>query len=321
VRTATTPPRVLVLGGTGLIGSEVARAYLAAGWPVTVLARRPPAGVLVSWLRQANVVVGSAEDPAVLAAALVGVGHVVHALSAPPPARSSLDPLAHHAAVLPALTALLDALAERPGVGLTFISSGGAVYGSGCPLPVAEDAPCHPVSAYGVAKLTAEHTIATYSRVHSIAARVLRTANVYGPLQRPGTGQGVVASLLDAARTGTPVPLFGQGAAVRDYVEVSDVAGAVVALTALEGGPDVLNVGSGVGHSVREVLDIVERTTGSTLSVDWAPARRSDVDAIYLDTSRLAALIDWHPTPLAAGVAATWASWSDPAVLGVELSA
>jgi UDP-glucose 4-epimerase len=317
----TTRSRILVLGGTGLIGTQVARAFLEAGSPVTVLARRPPTGVRATWLAGSDLVVGRADDPEVLARALGGAGHVVHALGAPPPARANDDPLAHQVAVLPALIAVLDALAERPGIGLTFLSSGGAVYGSGCPLPAVEDSVCRPVSAYGVAKLTAEHTIGMYVRVHGIPARVLRTANVYGPLQRAGTGQGLVASLLAAALTGSPVPVFGDGSAVRDYVEVSDVARAVVALSAVAGGPAVVNVGSGVGHSVNDVLALVERTTGSTLAVEWGRARPSDVDAIYLDTSRLAGLIDWRPTALADGVAATWDSWPAPGPLDVEQSA
>lgn len=301
-------PRVLVLGGTGLLGAEVARTLLAEGTPVTVVARQAPTGVRADWLAPAEVVLGPADDPSVLAKALEGVGHVVHALGALPPARTDRHPLEHQAVVVPTLLGVLDALVERPGVGITYLSSGGAVYGSGCRLPVTEDSPCHPVSAYGVTKLTAEHFVGMYATVHGIPARVLRVANAYGPLQAAGTGQGVVAAFVEAALAGEPVRVFGDGSVVRDYVEVSDVARAVSRLLARGDGPLVVNVGTGVGHSVRQVVGVVEDATGRRLEVEWAPTRRTDVDAIYLDTTRLASLIEWAPTPLAEGVAAVVAT-------------
>jgi UDP-glucose 4-epimerase len=301
--------RVLVLGGTGLSGAAIARAYLAVGVPVTLVARTLPSGPEWGWLDGVEFVVGPAEEPAVLEVALEGVDHVVHALGAPPPAAMVDDPLEHHRLVVAPLVGLLDLVRKRPGVGLTYLSSGGAVYGNPAILPVPETHACHPLSAYGVTKLAAEATIGMYAHRHGVHAWVLRVANVYGPEQRPWTGQGAVATFLDAARTGRPITLYGGGTAVRDYIEVSDLAAATVALSERRDGYGVVNVGSGTGHSTREVMEIVQATTGHRLAVEWEPARGTDVDAVYLDTSRLESLMKWEPVGLEAGVAAMWDSW------------
>jgi UDP-glucose 4-epimerase len=301
--------RVLVLGGTGLLGAEIARAYIADGTPVTVLARHRPTGERAVWLRSAKQILGTAEDPAVLSEALEDAGHVVHALGSPPPGATAAEPLAQHVSVVPTLLGVLDALRVRPGVSLTYLSSGGAVYGNDCPLPASEDSACHPVSAYGVTKLTAEHFIEVYAGLHGTPARILRVANAYGPQQSPDTGQGVVATFLNAALTGESVRVYGDGSNVRDYVEASDVASAVVRLSGHADGVRVVNVGSGTGHSISQVLEIVEATTGRRLPVEWAASRQTDVSAVYVDTSRLRQLIEWHPMPLAEGVAAMWAAW------------
>jgi UDP-glucose 4-epimerase len=93
---------------------------------------------------------------------------------------------------------------------------------------------------------------------------------------------------------------------VRDFVHVADVAKAVVALRPRRSEPQVVNVGSGLGHSVAQVLSMVEAVTGSELHVQWLPRRPSDVHAIVLDISRLRRLMTWQPRTLEEGIAQTW---------------
>jgi UDP-glucose 4-epimerase len=303
--------RVTVLGGTGLVGATVARGFLDAGWAVTVLARHEPDARCTATLDGAVVMVGDALAPPVLRDALEGADHVVDALGAPHPAASAEAPVAQSDAELPSVLGILGELRRRPGVSLTYFSSGGAIYGNAESLPVNEDVECRPISPYGVTKLAAEHHLLTASRGDAVPVRILRVANAYGPLQRPRTGQGLVAALLHAAATSSPVELFGDGSTLRDYVDVRDVAQATVQLADRDGRELVVNVGTGVGHRVDDVLAIAESVTGMKIDVHRLEARPTDVRAVVLDVERLSSLVPWRPRTLEAGVADVWAHWAD----------
>lgn len=298
---------VLVLGGTGLLGSAVVRELVDAGHRVRAVARNEPSSWRLDQIAGAELVVGDAVSPLVLHDAMDGVEHVVDALGAPHPAASANAPVAQFGAELPGLLGVLDELKSRPGVGLTYLSSGGAIYGNPATLPVPEDAACHPLSPYGITKLAAERYVLIAVR-QGLDARILRVANAYGCFQRPRTGQGLVAALLHAASSEEPVELFGDGTQVRDYVDVRDVASAVVALLDA-GGDAVLNVGSGTGHRVADVVALVEAATGLRVPVRRLPSRPTDVREIVLDTTRLSELVPWRPRPLEVGLPEMWATW------------
>lgn len=302
--------RVLVLGGTGFLGTQIARAFRRSGCSVVVVTRSAP--VHREHDDPTEYIVGDALDEDVLARALMGVGHVVHALGGLSPVEAQGDTGEALARTVRSLAVLLDQLRRRPGVGLTYLSSGGAVYGNADSLPVSESQVCSPISAYGILKLTAEHYVSMYADVHGVPARVLRIANAYGPGQSAAKGQGLIAALLDAASTSSPIRIFGNGQTIRDYVHVRDVADAVVALSRRSDGPRVVNIGSGVGHSVNDVLAIVDAVTGTAQTITWEHARGFDVGKIYLDVSVLRSLVPWSPVRLRDGIAEAWQEWRRP---------
>jgi UDP-glucose 4-epimerase len=304
---ATQGRRIVVLGGTGLLGAEIARCSLELDDAVTILSRRAPDEATSAMLAGARILTGDATDAASLSLALKGATHVVFALGAPTPAASDAERSAE-LLVLDAVLATLDVDGE---VRLTYLSSGGAVYGDAPSLPVDEDAACSPRSPYAETKLAAEQKVCA-AAARGAAARVLRVGNVYGARQRHDRGQGLVATMLHAEATGAPVVVFGTGDAVRDYVDVRDVAEAVVALQDLGGAP-VLNVGTGVGHSIYDVHKIVETVTGGSVALRHETERATDVRAVVLDCTRLRNLIDWQPRSLETGVADAFQAMRAPA--------
>ncbi len=295
--------RILVIG-CGFIGSHVVEELAATNRAPRVLTRHEPTAVS-HLIGDGDLLLGSAEDDRLLAQALEGVGDVVYSAGGLLPAASERDPRRDAALTLGPVRAVLAALRERPGVGLTYLSSGGTVYGDPATVPVAEDAPTNPAGAYGQLHLEAEEWVLAHAAHFATPVRILRCATVYGEHQAPGRGQGAVVTFLDRIERGEEVEIFGEGDTVRDYVYAGDVAGAIGDLVGVEGGPQVLNVGSGQGTALNDLLELAEREVGEEARVDRKEARGFEVRQIVLDIGRLRELIAFDPTPLEQGIART----------------
>jgi UDP-glucose 4-epimerase len=302
-----------VLGG-GFLGTAIAAGLVERGGEVIVVTRSAPAPASLARMSGARVVVADAESFDVIDGLARQVDHIVFALGGSSPAGSADDPVPdHHApAQLERVLAELKAV-RRSRVGFTFISSGGTVYGngSGPGASMSESAPTRPISFYGITKVECEEIVERYTKHGVIDGRVLRVGNAYGPGQSARSPQGLVAHLFHAAVSGETITLYGASSAVRDYIYIDDVSNAVADLLCVEHAPRILNVGSGIGHSVEEVVRAVEHVTGLPIPTEHLPARRFDVRAVTLDVSQLRALVPFEPRSLVAGLAATWQQMSE----------
>jgi UDP-glucose 4-epimerase len=297
---ATTKRRLVI--GCGFIGERFACELARRGEDTVVLTRSEPGAEKRTALGDAEVIVADAASP-LLGSAMRGVGHVIYAAGGLMPAESEQDPALDAALTLDPLRSVLDELAARASVTLTYISSGGTVYGRPRYLPVDEDHPTEPISAYGVNKLACERLVVAQAQRHRIDARILRCSNVYGETQPADRGQGAIATFIDHLRRSEPILLYGDGEVVRDYVHVSDVVNAALALIERPfEATTVLNVGSGVGHSLAEVIGSINEISDRSLEVERLPARAFDVREIVLDVSRLKGLIPFDPMPLEEGI-------------------
>jgi UDP-glucose 4-epimerase len=297
------PGRILVIG-CGFIGSNIVEELVAAGRPPAVLTRSKPAAEVAARIPAADLIVGDATDPETVERALEGVGHVIFSAGGLLPAASEENPEEDARLTLGPVRTVLERLRERPGVGLTYLSSGGTVYGEPQQIPVPEDAPTEAFGAYGRLHLRCEAEVLAASREHGLPARILRCATVYGEHQHPDRGQGAVVTFLHRTERGEAIDLYGGGATIRDYVYVGDVARATIALIEA-GGPAVLNVGSGTGTSLLELLRAVERQLGREAQVLEHEQRGFEVGQIVLDTTLLHQTVELQITDLAAGIART----------------
>lgn len=296
--------RTLVIG-CGFIGSNVATQIASGDKPPVVLTRSRPSDEVVAAVGEANIHLGDAADVATVESLLEGIEHVAFCAGGLLPSASEEDPERDRELTLKPVRAVIEALRSHPEVTLTYLSSGGTVYGDPARLPAAEDDPTVPVSSYGELHLACEREIERARREDGLDTRILRCATVYGEQQWPDRGQGAIVTFLHRISHGEPIHLYGGGTTIRDYIYVGDVARAMIALMSHPGGPAVINVGSGEGTSLLEVLRLVEAQVGRAAEIVQHEERNFDVHQIVLDTTRLHKTVGLEITPLAEGVERT----------------
>jgi UDP-glucose 4-epimerase len=302
---------VLVTGGAGYIGSHTLRALTARGRSAVVLDDLS-AGHAEAVL-DAPLVEGSVQDRD-LVRRLVDeheVDAVIH-FAALKAAGESMEQAARYLSANTGGTlALLETLVEA-GVRRFVFSSTAAVYGEPQRLPVDEDHPTNPTNPYGESKLLVERSLAWLDRCHGFRSVALRYFNAAGASSDGVIGEDFSVTLnlvpvlmksmlrkrptLEVYGTDYPTP---DGTAIRDYVHVEDLAEAhVLALDHLERGgtSEIVNLGTGLGSSVLEVIAAAERASGGEVPREYRPRRPGDPARLVADNTKAAAVLGWRPT-------------------------
>lgn len=301
--------RCLVLGGVGFLGSHLVQLLVKERFTVRVFdlpgqaARR-----LGSVLEYIDLVEGDFRRGQELAAAVEGCETVFHLVGTTVPSSSNRDPVYDVESNVAGTLRLLENCVDKKVKQVIFSSSGGTVYGSVQSWPVSETYLTEPCSSYGITKLACEKYLALFHRLHGLDYAVLRVSNVYGPGGPVKGEQGVVGAFLARMKRDEAIPLWGDGAVVRDYVYVQDVARAFRAALQQRSSFRVFNIGTGVGTSLKELIAKMEQITGRRARIEAKPARPVDVPVNVLDISRAHQHLDWKPTmSLEEGLARTWA--------------
>jgi UDP-glucose 4-epimerase len=300
--------KALVLGGAGFIGSHVAEQLLARGHEVSVFARpnvdRRNLAAVASRLRFIAGDFLNAED---VRKAVRGADVVVHLVGSTLPGTSLLNPVYDLQTNVAASVGLLEACVDAQVRRIVYVSSGGTVYGIPRQDFIAEDHPLDPINPYGLSKLAVEKYCGVFRHQFGLDSAILRLSNPYGRRQREGSGQGVVGAWMARMRRGEPIELWGDGSVVRDYLAVEDAAKAIVLAAEAPTLPAVLNVGSGEGTSLSELLTRVEACAGRAADVVRRDARRVDVPRNVLDVALAARSLAWRAEiPLEQGLRAMW---------------
>lgn len=326
------PLRVLVTGGSGYIGIHTVRALLDRGDDVVILDRQAPPGTAP--VSNALTVVGDVADADLVDAVISrnGIDGVIHLAAYKSVEESWRKPHDYFANNAGATFTLLDVLARRRVKSIVF-SSTCAVYGMPDSLPVTEATPTRPENPYGASKLMAEDAIRWFDAATGLRHMTLRYFNAAGAALDGRTGEdwsdatNLLPIVMKAASgVGEPVRIFGtdyptsDGTAVRDYVHVVDLAQAhLLALDLLRTGHPsvVMNVGTGRGTTVRDVIATVERATGLTVPTVEGSRRAGDAAAIWADTSRSRQVLRWRPRHDLESIVRSawqWHSREDPTV-------
>jgi UDP-glucose 4-epimerase len=169
------------------------------------------------------------------------------------------------------------------------------VYGVAQAIPIQEDHPTEPINSYGICKLAIEKYLQLYWRLYGVEYRILRIANAYGERQPVGGPQGVIGAFLQEALEGKALTVWGDGSVVRDYVYAGDVARAMTAAAVYTGAARVFNIGAGEGHSINEVIAVIQAIVRQPLQIQFTAGRPFDVPINVLDISRAKEHLQWHP--------------------------
>lgn len=295
---------ILVLGGTGFIGSHLVDALLAAGEQVRVLSRKPEP--YRSPLPQVDYRFGDFLDASFLAQSLEGVDTVIHALSTTVPSTSNKNPREDIHSNLEGTVGLLDAMTKQGITRVIFLSSGGTVYGNTTVSPLPENSPLHPLSSYGIVKMAIEQYLFLYQHLHGLCPLILRPSNIYGPRHGHIGVQGIISTFLAAMKKGDPLKVWGDGSIVRDYLYIDDfVQLCIKVLRSQETG--IFNVGAGAGFSIRDIIECVSKVTGKIPRVEFNPGRPFDIAKVILDISKSKKVFNWSPAiTLEEGIRRTW---------------
>jgi UDP-glucose 4-epimerase len=293
---------VIVTGGAGFIGSHLTEGLAARGENVVVLddlssgkRENVPGGI--------ELVERDIRDGMDDVFARVQPTVCFH-LAAQMDVRVSVARPDHDAAINVLGTVKVLEAALEQGTKVVFSSTGGAIYGE-CDGPAPESAPRLPIAPYGASKLAGEEYLATFNRLHGTGHVSLRYGNVYGPRQDPHGEAGVVAIFFNRLREGERPKVFGDGSQSRDYIYVEDVVRATLAASERDGG--VYNVGTGRATSVVELLELCQRTAGTSLEPEFAPPRPGELQRSVLDPSLAVDELAWRPErSLDDGLRETW---------------
>ena len=300
---------MLVTGGAGYIGSHSVKALRRAGYRAIVFDNL--SGGHREAALDAPLIEGDTRDVDAVRAAIRGNGvtAVMHFAASIVVADSVRDPAGYYRNNVAGTLATLEAMAAE-GCRLFVFSSTCAVYGEASEMPIRETHPLLPVSAYGQTKLAIEQALPHFERAYGIRAVCLRYFNAAGADPEGELGEDhvpevhVIPRAFDAATGGPPFEIFGDnyptpdGTCLRDYVHVSDLADAHLgALQRLRDGGEsaTYNVGTERPSSVHDVLNAVERVSGTAVPRHVSPRRAGDPAVLYASAARIRGELGWVP--------------------------
>ena len=276
---------VLLLGGNGFLGRNLAEgmqqqssAFKVFVYDITMPSKE---------IEGVKYFSGSIEDYSQIAHIMDEnyINVLIHMVSTIVPG-STLEQYINNCKLVQLSTIPLMDYCATHSVELVFLSSGGTVYGIKGGL-VSEIEPTAPISYYGLSKVQIEDLINFYHRRYNLNYLILRPSNPYGPGQDLYGRQGLIAVILGKLLNNEHITVFGDGSVVRDYIYIDDFVYYVIELIKKDILNETINIGSGDGASINQIIKIVKENVKCGVEVDYIEARKDDVPKLVLDTTRL----------------------------------
>lgn len=296
----------LLIGGAGFIGSNLIREFsLREGYEINVL---EPEFASISRIEALPVKLfrGNLSNIDLLESVLMSekIDTVIHLVSTIIPGSSYDDYEREFTNVIFPSIRLMEICCRR-NVKFVYFSSGGTIYGDrkGKVIPFVETDAMAPISYYGWSKQMMENSILYMNRTKGLRYLILRPSNPYGHGQNLHGKQGFIAVALGKILAGEPITVWGDGSSIRDYIYIEDLCKAVVDLLGNKDAVNVtINIGSSIGYSVNQILDVIKKCVSEPVEVEYVAPRQADVSSMVLDTRKLRDFISFNPISIEQGI-------------------
>lgn len=301
--------RLLILGGSGFIGSNLIGTLIERGHSITNFDRPGTSPSQFYAYPTYRFVPGYLSDNSHLRNVFNQEPYdcIVHLVSSLIPS-SGYDEFFNDRDVN--LTAGYEVVKNMIGNGcrkIVYFSSGGTIYGNNGKEINSEDDLLSPQTYYGYSKLAMEEFLRFSSRIHPINHLIVRPSNPYGSGQNLFGKQGLITVALGKILQNQPVEIWGDGNVIRDYLHISDLAEAIATLVDSDSKNEVFNIGSGIGHSVNQIVEIIHEVTNLNTGVIYKPSRPVDIPVNILSINKLKQKTGWKPqVDLKKGIDLLW---------------
>lgn len=294
---------VLVLGGTGFIGRNVVDNLYDNNYNIVLLARdAKKISNQYKTCDRISIVEGDILQFKLIESVILEhkIELVIHLVSNLIPSSSLEDFKVELSEVVLPSFKLLELLSEL-NIQVVYFSSGGTIYGNANDF-IDENQKLNPINYYGYSKLMIENHIRFLNTTQKLTYLILRPSNVYGKYQKIEAQQGFIAVALGKFISNSTIEIWGNGEVVRDFVDVQDVSEGLRKLIETNIVNTALNMGSGEGKSLNEVLSIIKTILQRSVEVIYKDKREVDVDRMVLDINKLKNFIDFNPKSLKKGI-------------------
>lgn len=294
---------ILILGGTGFIGRNIVEDLLHNNYTIVLLVRNIKNNS--NQYNSANGITlleGDIQQYELIESILLEhkIDLVIHLVSNLIPSSSLADFNIELSEVVFPTFRLLELLSKLK-VGIVYFSSGGTIYGKANDL-IDEHKQLNPINYYGYSKLMIENHIRFLNTTQKLSYLILRPSNVYGKYQKIEAQQGFIAVALGKFISNSSIEIWGNGEVVRDFIDVQDVSEGLRKLIEANIANTTLNMGSGEGKSLNEVLSILENILERSIAIIYKDKREVDLDRMVLNINKIKNYIDFNPKSLKSGI-------------------
>ncbi|SEI84751.1 UDP-glucose 4-epimerase [Propionispira arboris] len=287
----------LILGGTGFIGSNLVYEYIKRDKNVIILGTSYTTynKHFNDIVNQITIINGRLCNISLLNKVFeqYEIEEVIHLVSGLKPSSLLEEFLNEYEEVIIPTIKLIEIMNKHNVRKLIYLSSGGTVYGNyrenGC---YKEDDLLQPINYYGLSKCNLEEIIKLEGRKGTIDYLILRPSNPFGKFQNINGQQGLIAVLLGKVLVKQEIEIWGDGSVVRDYIPIEYLCQCIIKLSELKIKNEIYNIGSGIGLSVNEIIQIVEKSLKIKLKIQYKEARSVDLNKVILNIDKLKRTMD-----------------------------